>query len=184
MVKILFKSREGKFKFTESDGDPCDQHRHPPGWQQELRDGPDKWPCSFPCNRYVSYSYILYLRCLGQHQSNFGIFLRIWSFKLLLLHPYTFLHYQFRTCLADLDKGVSRVAKCVCVCREGTENEGGWLFLCTFIPQKKATNMFSLDCFVVTQQSRPIHPVSAGKSPTRVLWCFWELHQNQIRYFW
>lgn len=27
-VKILFKSREGKFKLTESDGDPRDQHRH------------------------------------------------------------------------------------------------------------------------------------------------------------
>lgn len=88
--------------YQEGDGDPRDQHRHPPGWQQELRDGPDKWPSSMPCNQFLITPTSFMSAHLRQHQPNFGIFLRIWFFELLFLYPYTFLHYKFTTCPADM----------------------------------------------------------------------------------
>lgn len=97
---------------------------------------------------------------LRQHQSNFGIFLRIWSFilaALLSLHILT-LCIQGLLCKSTTSQNTRYQGQLKCayicarVCRGRTENEDSCLFFCMCISQKKAMHLFSLDSFVKMQQ--------------------------------
>lgn len=187
--KAIFKSREERLKFTEvmeipitrtdvylADGKNC---------VMAHMNGPAQSHVTSVLITTTSYISVHLRKC----QSNAGSFIRIWSSVLLFLYSYTLLHYILRTCFAalQLTGEETRLVKCmyVCVCRAGAEKEGSSSFLCTSISQKKAINMFSLESFVIIQQSYPILPLGAGESPPSVLWWFWELQiTNQIRYFW
>lgn len=141
--KTIFKSSEGKFKFTEvmensvTSTDVC------------LADSKN-YVMSRPAQSHVTgvlittTSYIsVHLR---KHQFNFGIFLGIWSSE-LQLYSYTFLHYilGYKDLLCRSAADETRLVKYVyvCVCRAGAEKEGSCSFLHTIIYPKKAINMFS-----------------------------------------
>lgn len=73
---------------------------------------------------------------LRKCQSNFGIFLRIWSSELLFLYSYTFLHYILRTCFADLQltRQETRLGEmCVCGCLQGRGRKGRQLLVLVYI---------------------------------------------------
>lgn len=59
--KTIFKSREGKFKFTEVMEIPVSSTDAHLALQQELCDGPHEQPSSTPCKWCVNYYYILHL---------------------------------------------------------------------------------------------------------------------------
>lgn len=126
--KSIFKSREGKFKFTDVMEIPVTSTDF---YLAESKNGV-MVHMNGPAQSHVigvlitTASYIsVHLR---KYQSNFGIFLRIWSPELLFSYSYTFLHYILRTCFADLQltRSESRPVKCVylCGCRAGAEKEG------------------------------------------------------------
>lgn len=59
--KTIFKSREGKFKFTEVMEIPVSSTDAHLALRQELCDGPHEQPSSTPCKWCVNYYYILHL---------------------------------------------------------------------------------------------------------------------------